>query len=78
MSSEDPLCRSDGNDTHDEHGITPKTIYKSVEDVMMSTRVADAKPEPYGKKKDNKGQGQCIYIFDDPYNPLESRDVSRR
>ncbi len=39
---------------NDEHGITPKTIYKSVEDVMLATRVADAKPEPYGKKKDNK------------------------
>ncbi len=38
---------------NDEHGITPKTIYKSVEDVMLSTRVADAKPEPYGKKKEN-------------------------
>ena len=36
---------------NEAHGITPTTIYKSVEDVMMSTRVADAKPEPYGKKK---------------------------
>ena len=33
-----------------EHGITPTTIFKSVEQVMGATRVADAKPEPYGKK----------------------------
>ncbi len=32
------------------HGITPQSIFKSVEDVMGATRVADAKPEPYGKK----------------------------
>lgn len=41
---------------NEEHGITPKTIYKSVEDVMLATRVADAKPEPYGKKKENKDE----------------------
>lgn len=34
-----------------EHGITPKTIYKSVEDVMSSTRVADVKVDKYGKDK---------------------------
>ncbi len=39
-----------------EHGITPKTIYKSVEDVMSSTRVADARPAPYGKKKDEESE----------------------
>ncbi len=33
-----------------KHGITPKTIYKSVDQVLFSTRVADAKPGPYGKK----------------------------
>ncbi len=27
---------------NDEHGITPKTIYKSVDDVMRTTRIADA------------------------------------
>jgi len=37
---------------NEEHGITPKTIYKSVEDIMNSTRVADARPETYGKKKE--------------------------
>ena len=36
---------------NEEHGITPKTIFKSVQDVMNSTRVADARPEPYGRKE---------------------------
>jgi excinuclease ABC subunit B len=34
-----------------EHGITPKTIYKSVEDVLSSTRVADVRADKYGKDK---------------------------
>jgi excinuclease ABC subunit B len=34
-----------------EHGIRPKTIYKSVEEVMSATRVADVKVEKYGKEK---------------------------
>jgi excinuclease ABC subunit B len=29
---------------NEEHNITPRTIYKSIQDVMGSTRVADAKP----------------------------------
>ncbi|HPR88435.1 MAG TPA: excinuclease ABC subunit UvrB [bacterium] len=33
------------------HGITPTSIVKSVEEVMGTTRVADARPEPYGKKE---------------------------
>jgi excinuclease ABC subunit B len=33
------------------HNITPVSIVKSVEDVMGATRVADARPEPYGKKE---------------------------
>lgn len=33
-----------------KHGITPQTIYKSVKDVLISTRIADAKPDAYGKK----------------------------
>jgi len=32
-----------------EHGIIPRSIFKSVEDVLGATRVADAKPAPYGK-----------------------------
>ena len=39
-----------------EHGITPKTIYKSVEEIMDSTRVADARPDAYGKKKEKDGE----------------------
>ncbi|MDZ7291104.1 MAG: excinuclease ABC subunit UvrB [candidate division KSB1 bacterium] len=33
---------------NEEHGIKPTTIYKSVEEVLSSTRVADAKAEKYG------------------------------
>jgi excinuclease ABC subunit B len=35
---------------NEEHGITPKTIYKSVDDVMSSTQVADEKAEKWGSK----------------------------
>jgi excinuclease ABC subunit B len=36
---------------NEEHGITPRTVYKSVEEIMSSTRVADAKAEKYGVEK---------------------------
>ncbi len=36
-----------------EHGITPQSIYKSVEEVLGATRVADAKAESYSKKEIN-------------------------
>jgi excinuclease ABC subunit B len=36
---------------NEEHGITPKSIYKSYEQVMSSTRVADAKTQKWGKGK---------------------------
>ncbi|MDZ7331913.1 MAG: excinuclease ABC subunit UvrB [candidate division KSB1 bacterium] len=36
---------------NEEHGITPTTIYKSVEDVLRTTRVADEKMEKWGTKK---------------------------
>ncbi len=36
---------------NDEHGITPKTIYKSVEDVMRTTRVADEKVNKWGTRR---------------------------
>ncbi len=36
---------------NEEHGITPQTIYKSIEDVMSSTQVADAKIDKWGSKK---------------------------
>ena len=34
---------------NEEHGITPQTIYKSVEEILSSTRVADAKVDKYGQ-----------------------------
>ncbi|MFQ5709774.1 MAG: excinuclease ABC subunit UvrB [bacterium] len=36
---------------NEEHGITPKSIYKSYEQVMSSTRVADSKAQKWGKGK---------------------------
>jgi len=36
---------------NEEHGITPKTIYKSVEDVMRTTRVADEKVDKWGTRR---------------------------
>ena len=36
---------------NDEHGITPQTIYKSVDDVLMSTRVADEKIDKWGARR---------------------------
>ncbi|MGH7494388.1 MAG: excinuclease ABC subunit UvrB [bacterium] len=32
-----------------EHGITPKSVYKTTEEILSSTRVADAKVEKYGR-----------------------------
>ncbi|HQG47424.1 MAG TPA: UvrB/UvrC motif-containing protein, partial [bacterium] len=36
---------------NEAHHITPTSIVKSMEEVMGATRVADARPEPYGKKE---------------------------
>lgn len=36
---------------NEEHGITPKTIYKSVEDIMRTTRVADEKVNKWGTRR---------------------------
>ena len=36
---------------NEEHGITPRTIYKSAEEIMSSTRVADSKADKYGAEK---------------------------
>ncbi|UCE05766.1 MAG: excinuclease ABC subunit UvrB [bacterium] len=36
---------------NEKHGITPKTIYKSVEDVMRTTRVADEKVDKWGTRR---------------------------
>ncbi|NUO81669.1 UvrB/UvrC motif-containing protein, partial [candidate division KSB1 bacterium] len=35
---------------NEEHRITPQTIYKSAEEIMKSTRVADAKVDKYGQE----------------------------
>ena len=34
---------------NEEHGIMPKSVYKSYEQVMSATRVADIKAEKWGK-----------------------------
>ncbi len=36
---------------NEEHGITPQTIYKSVEDVLRATRVADEKIDKWGTRR---------------------------
>jgi excinuclease ABC subunit B len=33
------------------HGITPKTIYKSVEEIMSSTSIADVRKKDYEKEE---------------------------
>ncbi|MBU1634053.1 UvrB/UvrC motif-containing protein, partial [bacterium] len=38
-------------DYNQMHGITPKTIYKSVEDVMSATTVADIRPGGFSGEK---------------------------
>ncbi len=35
---------------NEEHNITPQTIYKSAEEILKSTRVADAKVDKYGQE----------------------------
>jgi excinuclease ABC subunit B len=42
---------------NEAHGITPRTIYKSAEEIMQATRVADAKAEKYGSEK-RRGDGE--------------------
>lgn len=34
---------------NEAHGITPKSVYKSTAEIMSTTRVADAKADPYGE-----------------------------
>ncbi len=36
---------------NEEHNITPTTIYKSAEEIIKSTRVADAKVDKYGQER---------------------------
>lgn len=47
---------------NEEHGITPKTIYKSVEDVMRTTRVADEKADKWGSRRKKRADLQEIRL----------------
>ena len=38
-----------------EHGIVPETIQKSIEQITLSTRVADAREQPVGKVAEGGG-----------------------
>ncbi len=49
-----------------EHGITPRSIVKSLEEVRLTTRVADARTERSEKKKDDR------------LVPLDFRDPAKR
>jgi excinuclease ABC subunit B len=51
-----------------EHGITPTTIYKSVEDVMSSTRVADEKEEKWGSRRKKRPR------YDQPMSAMEQTE----
>jgi excinuclease ABC subunit B len=53
---------------NEEHGIKPTTIYKSVEEVLSSTRVADAKTEKYGV--DRKGGEEQLKISDAEWSKM--------
>ena len=56
---------------NEEHGITPKSIYKSVEDVLGSTRVADAKSEKTIKSRD----GRLFDIKWGNFSPMEREAI---
>jgi len=47
---------------NDEHGITPTTIYKSVEDVLRTTRVADEKMDKWGTRRKKRRDLQEIRL----------------
>jgi excinuclease ABC subunit B len=47
---------------NDEHGITPRTIYKSVEDVLRTTRVADEKVDKWGTRRKKRRDLQEIRL----------------
>jgi len=58
-----------------EHGITPTTIYKSVEQILGATRVADARAESWGDKgpgrKDRHAQWGML-------SPMEREEILER
>ncbi len=47
---------------NDEHGITPRTIYKSVEDVLRATRVADEKVDKWRTRRKKRRDLQEIRL----------------
>ncbi len=54
---------------NEKHNITPKTIYKSVEDVMRSTRVADEKEEKWGTRRKKRPR------YDQPMSAMEQTEL---
>ncbi|MFQ5824931.1 MAG: excinuclease ABC subunit UvrB [bacterium] len=59
---------------NEEHDITPKSIYKSYEQVLSSTRVADAKAQKWGKSKGVKADGSKWKKL----SPLEKEELLDR
>ena len=56
------------------HGIEPKSIYKSYEQVLNSTRVADVKAEKWGKEKGRTVEGRQWKKM----TPLEKEEILDR
>jgi excinuclease ABC subunit B len=59
---------------NEEHGITPKSVYKSTEEILSSTRVADAKAEKYGQE----GKEQVADSAWRNMSPFEREDLLER
>lgn len=57
-----------------KHGIVPKSIYKTYEEVMQSTRVADIKAQKWGKTKEVLVDGASWKKL----SPLEKEDLLDR
>ena len=55
---------------NEKHGITPTTIYKSVEDVLRSTRVADEKVEGYQSSRKGARRSLAESLSDSEQNDL--------
>ncbi|NOZ62705.1 MAG: excinuclease ABC subunit UvrB [Calditrichaeota bacterium] len=55
---------------NEKHGITPTTIYKSVEDVLRSTRVADEKVEGYQSSRKGTRHSLAESLSDIEQNEL--------
>lgn len=57
-----------------KHGIEPRSIYKTYDEVMQSTRVADIKAQKWGKTKEVLVDGTSWKKF----SPLEKEDLLDR